>query len=234
MHHLSVDCIIVAAGSGTRLGAQTPKAFVALAGKPLFVHSLLQFAAHNAVRRIILVVPPAMMKKSRRIVSAVRLKKELVIVNGGEHRWLSVKNGVEASQAEWVMVHDSARPFVTRKVINDVLGGAYKYDAVIAATPEIDTVRYFSDDCAGKTLDRSAIVRVQTPQLFKRRKLLDAFKSAETMIPPPTDEAMLMEAAGIKVGISRGDPLNFKITTREDLVLARAVCKNTAKRRLRE
>lgn len=223
------DCIIVAAGSGKRLGAKTPKAFVRLADMPMFVHSLLVFAGHPSISRIILVVPSTMIKKTRSIVKKYSIKKELVIIAGGVHRWQSVKNGVEASQAEWVMIHDSARPFVTRTIIDAVLSAAKKYDAVIAATPEVDTVRRFMGDLAGETLDRNGLVRVQTPQLFRRALLAEAFKHAASLSSAPTDEAMLMEAAGIPVGIAPGGPLNFKITTKEDFEIAEALLKNKKK-----
>jgi|WetSurMetagenome_2_1015567.scaffolds.fasta_scaffold00234_19 2-C-methyl-D-erythritol 4-phosphate cytidylyltransferase len=223
MQFKSADCIIVAAGSGTRLGAKTPKAFVRLGDAPLFAHSLLMFAKHPAIGKIILVVPPAMTGKTRRLVSSLRVKKEIVVVKGGTHRWQSVKNGVESSTAQWVMIHDSARPFVTKAVVDAVIVASAKYDAVIAATPEVDTVRKFSGDRAGETLDRNEIVRVQTPQLFNRAALLSSFRLAETLPVPPTDEAMLMEKSGTAVGIARGDPLNFKITTKEDFEMARAL-----------
>jgi 2-C-methyl-D-erythritol 4-phosphate cytidylyltransferase len=219
----SVDCIIVAAGSGKRLGAKTPKAFVRLGTRPLFVHSLLVFAAHPSVDKIFLVVPSPMMKKTRAIVSALHIRKEITIVNGGIHRWQSVKNGVEASAAKWVIVHDCARPFVTRKIIDNVLAASRKYSAVVAATPEVDTVREFTGDCAGNTLDRSRLVRVQTPQLFLRSGLTAAFKHAALLPSPPTDEAMILQAAGVCVGIAQGDPLNFKITTKQDFEMAEAL-----------
>jgi 2-C-methyl-D-erythritol 4-phosphate cytidylyltransferase len=98
------------------------------------------------------------------------------------------------------------------------------FDAVITVTPEVDTVRRYKDDLALKTVDRSTLVRVGTPQLFKTSVLKKAFLKAELMAPPPTDEAMLMEAMGIPVGIAWGDPLNFKITTKSDFMLAEALC----------
>lgn len=165
------------------------------------------------------------MKKARSIVSGLRTKKEIIIVNGGAHRWQSVRNGVEASQAEWVLIHDSARPFVTRKVIDAVLAASATFDAVIAATPEVDTLREFTGDRAGDTLDRNGLVRVQTPQLFRRAGLSAAFSHAVLLPSPPTDEAMLMQAAGVAVGIAQGDPLNFKITTKEDWEMAKALVK---------
>lgn len=189
----------------------------------MFMHSLLLFARHTSMRRIILVVPRDMILQARRIVKKHSIKKELVIIAGGQHRWQSVKNGVEASRAEWVMIHDSARPFVTRTIIDAVLSAAKKYDAIIAATPEVDTVRRFSGDHAEDTLDRNGLIRVQTPQLFRRARLVGAFRHAASLSSAPTDEAMLMEAAGIPVAIAPGGPLNFKITTKEDFKMAEAL-----------
>jgi len=218
-----VDCIIVAAGSGTRLGSKTPKAFVRLGDKPLFVHSVIRFASHKAIGAIIVVAPPALVVRTRRIVQSLGIKKAVVVVAGGEHRWQSVKNGVDASEADWVLIHDSARPFVSSATIDAVLALSGKYRAVIPVVPEVDTIRTFAGDRAGKTLDRSKIVRVQTPQMFLRTALVAAFKRASFLGAPPTDEAMLMEASGTAVGISNGDPLNFKITTKGDLEMARAL-----------
>lgn len=164
----------------------------------------------------------------RHLCSTYSRKTEITVVAGDTHRWQSVKNGVAASQADWVLIHDAARPFVTAKVIDSVLAAAKKYDAVIPATAEVDTVRKFKGDRAGKTLDRNEIIRVQTPQLFKRKKLLSAFSQAARLSAPPTDDAMLMERAGTPVGIAPGDPLNFKITTREDLALAQAWCRRNS------
>jgi 2-C-methyl-D-erythritol 4-phosphate cytidylyltransferase len=220
----TIDAIIVAAGSGARLQADVPKAFVPLAGKPLFVHSLLQFAAHPAIGRIIIVVPEAMRTDAEHIAEKLHTRKDIAIVAGGKHRWQSVKNGVDASSAEWVMVHDAARPFVSQAVINNVIAASARYSAVIAVTPEVDTVRKFSGDRALETVDRAGIVRVQTPQMFLRQTLLSAIEQAAFLTSPPTDEAMLMETAGIPVGIAAGDPLNFKITTKEDLILSEALC----------
>jgi 2-C-methyl-D-erythritol 4-phosphate cytidylyltransferase len=220
----SIDAIIVAGGSGVRLGAELPKAFVALAGKPMYVHSLLKFSAHPSVDRIIAVVPEAKVEETKEALKGLENGKEMLVVPGGKHRWQSVQNGVNASAAEWVMIHDAARPFVSKAVIDAVIALSGRYNAVIATTPEVDTIRKFIGDHALETLDRSSVVRVQTPQLFLRETLLSALDHAPFLASAPTDEAMLMETAGIPVGIASGDPLNFKITTQEDLALAEALC----------
>jgi 2-C-methyl-D-erythritol 4-phosphate cytidylyltransferase len=219
-----IDAVIVAAGSGTRLGPDIPKAFVSLAGKPLFLHSLERLDTHKSIYCIALVTPPDMLHEAEKYLTADRYAGKVRIVPGGKERWQSVQSGVNACASEWVLVHDAARPFISQAVIDSVLEKMAVFDAVITVTPEVDTVRHFKDDRALETVDRNTLVRVGTPQLFRTAVLKKAFLAAERMVPPPTDEAMLMETQGIPVGIAWGDPLNFKITTQSDLMLAEALC----------
>jgi 2-C-methyl-D-erythritol 4-phosphate cytidylyltransferase len=219
-----IDAVIVAAGSGRRLGSEIPKAFVLLAGKPLFMHSCAQFDTHASIKSIVLVVPEEKINEAIDIVSTGNLAKKARVVPGGKERWQSVQSGVNACASEWVLVHDAARPFVNHTVIDSVVEKMTGFDAVITVTPEVDTMRLFKDDRALETVDRNTLVRVGTPQLFRMALLKKAFLAAERMVPPPTDEAILMEAMGIPVGIAWGDPLNFKITTPSDLILAEALC----------
>ncbi len=216
------SAIIVAGGIGKRLGASIPKAFVSLANRPLFIYSLEIFDKHPSVSEIVLVMPDKFKKKGNEIVQTLELTKPLKIVAGGKERWESVKNGVLASESflKWVLIHDAARPFVTAKIIDTLLEKRLTFHCAITATPVVDTIRKFdNDNCLG-TVDRSSLLRVGTPQLFNRDKLIEAFKKVQTMTPPPTDEAMLMEQCGIKVGYAWGEDTNFKITTESDLRLA--------------
>nr|MCU0609877.1 2-C-methyl-D-erythritol 4-phosphate cytidylyltransferase [Chitinispirillaceae bacterium] len=219
----SITAIIVAAGTGARLGAGLPKAFVLLGGEPLFLHSLRTFATHQEISETILVVSAPMLEQASEIIAGARIGRKINIIKGGSERWQSVKNGVDRTLCEWVLVHDAARPFVTHSVINDVLSMREKYDSVITATPETDTVRTFENDLAGAVIDRSKLIRVGTPQLFRREKLLKAFELAGNMDRSPTDEAQIMQQAGVPTGFSRGDPANFKITTASDLAIAEAI-----------
>jgi 2-C-methyl-D-erythritol 4-phosphate cytidylyltransferase len=134
-----------------------------------------------------------------------------------------VHNGVAASDAEWVLVHDAARPFVTDAVIDSLLAKRSAYRCAVTATPLVDTIRSFRGDRCTGTIDRSTLVRVGTPQLFHRPTLVEAFERAEELHEPPTDEAVLMEHAGASVGLAWGDPLNFKVTTPEDQRIAEAL-----------
>lgn len=218
-----VSTIIVAAGQGARLGATVPKAFIPLGGRPMFLHSLRVFASHAAVTEIVLVVPAAMYDEVRQLVGEGETPKNVLVVGGGEHRWQSVRNGVMASSEDWVCVHDAARPFVTHTVIDSLLDKAPAYRAAITVTPVVDTIREFEEDRAGITIDRSKLIRVGTPQLFEKTALTKAFALAEEIDPPVTDEAALIQASGIEVGIAQGDPVNFKVTSPSDFSVAEAL-----------
>jgi 2-C-methyl-D-erythritol 4-phosphate cytidylyltransferase len=218
--------VIVAAGQGTRLGYGLPKAFVSLGGDPMFLHSVRVFRQHPSICGVVLVVPEARVAETASLMGERSpVESPLTVVAGGSERWQSARNGVAATpeDAEWVCIHDAARPFVTPEVIDSLFSCAPKYLASFTATPVVDTIREVAGDAAGKTIDRSRLLRVGTPQLFHKSTLMSAFAGAEDMTPPPTDEIMLMEQAGLRAGVAWGDPLNFKITTEEDLFLAEAI-----------
>jgi 2-C-methyl-D-erythritol 4-phosphate cytidylyltransferase len=229
----SVSVIIVAAGQGARLKSDTPKAFFSLGGKPMLRYSLEAFDAHPSLDHIVVVVHESMIGQAEEMISRATPSTSVDVVAGGEHRWQSVRNGVDATSdnAEWLLVHDAARPFVTAPVIDTLLAKHENYRCAITATPVTDTVRRFEGDRCVATLDRSRLVRVGTPQMFHRPSLLEAFTKAGGLVSPPTDEAILMESCGIAVGLAWGDPLNFKITTREDLLLAEGLIQQRTQRR---
>ena len=221
----STAAVIAAGGIGKRLGGDTPKAFTLLGGKPLFIHSFEVFDQHPAVSEIILVVPDDYVDKTKDIIDKITISKKVTVVPGGSERWRSVKNGTVATDnsTEWILTHDAARPFVTKEVIDLLLEKRPVYKCAITATSVADTVRRFENDRCIATIDRSLLIRVGTPQLFHRQSLLDAFIHAESMTPPPTDEAMLMEKSGLEIGFAWGDPINFKITTQSDREIAEAI-----------
>ena len=131
---------------------------------------------------------------------------------------------------EELLAHDAARPFVTRAVVDAVLAKRSRYDCVITATPEVDTLREIKGVIAGRTVDRTKLVNVGTPQLFRRSLLMRALAEAPLLPVPPTDEAALMQRIGVTVAFAPGDPMNFKITTPADLALAEALCARRKKK----
>jgi 2-C-methyl-D-erythritol 4-phosphate cytidylyltransferase len=227
---MSLSAIIVAAGTGSRLNSPVPKGFVLLGRRPLFLYSLEILAGHPAITETVLVVPAGYEQKAKRVIAARGFRKKVAVVRGGKERWQSVESGVRAFTSEWVLVHDAARPFVTRAVIDAVLGKKGRYECVITVTPEADTLRFAHGVRAGETVDRTNLVRVGTPQLFRRRVLLRAFMEAPLLRPPPTDEAALVQRTGIPVALAGGDPANFKITTPADLSMAEALVARRSKK----
>ncbi len=220
-----VSLVLVAGGMGTRLGLPQPKAFVELAGQPLFTWSLATLAVLPYVNQIIVVCPSGYENETARLATPFASCKLVTVVAGGAERWMSVRNGVEKCSADCdlVMVHDSARPFVSATVVDALIERVDKFPCVITATPEVDTVRHFENDVCTETLDRSRIIRVGTPQVFKKSILENGFALASEMTTPPTDEAALIEKLGESVGFAWGDPMNFKVTTAADLEIAEAV-----------
>ncbi len=221
-----VGAVVVAAGAGSRLGGDIPKGFVPLGDTPLFVHSLRVLTKHPMVGSTVLVVPGALLDRARGICADLRF--DTIVMEGGDVRWISARNGVRAcpDTCRWVLIHDAARPFVTPVIIDNLLTMRTTYACAFTATPEVDTVRRVQGDRAGETVDRSSLVRVGTPQLFDRAMLLEAFELAGSLERPPTDEIMLMQRHGHAAGAAWGDPLNFKITTGEDFKIAEAIVRH--------
>jgi 2-C-methyl-D-erythritol 4-phosphate cytidylyltransferase len=215
---LTCAAILVAAGSGERLGAAVPKSFVEIAGATLLEHAARRFAAHPAVGAIVVVAPTAQLAEAGRLTGAE-------VVAGGATRQASVAAGLAAVSAdtEFVLVHDVARPLVPSIVIDAVLAALRAgADAVVPVVPIVDTVRSISPDgtLAG-VVDRSTLRAVQTPQGFRRAVLVAAHQQAADV--SATDDASLVEALGHDVVAVPGADEAFKITTAADLARAELV-----------
>lgn len=210
----SVAAVLVAAGSGERLGASVPKAFCDINGRTLLEHATARFAEHPAVGSIVVVAPVS------QLVAAAELVGRPAVA-GGTTRQESVAAGlaVLGPSVEYVLVHDVARPFVPASVITAVVDAlASGAEAVVPVLPVADTLRHV--DGLG-VLDRSGVVAVQTPQGF-RRSLLDRAHAAGRG-QSATDDAALVDALGVGVAFVPGADEAFKITRPWDLALAEAV-----------
>jgi 2-C-methyl-D-erythritol 4-phosphate cytidylyltransferase len=213
-----VAAILVAAGAGERLGAAVPKAFVEVRGRALLSYAIETFRAHPAVTSLVVVAPPTHLDEAAGLCG-------VPVVAGGALRQESVANGLAAlpADAEYVLVHDVARPFVPVMVIDAVLRALFDgADAAIPVVPIADTVRQVQPDGAlAGVVDRSTLVAVQTPQGFRREVLAHAHQEAATA--PVTDDAALAEALGYRVVAVPGADAAFKITTPADLVRAESL-----------
>jgi len=202
--------LLVAAGSGERLGADRPKAFVALAGRPMLEWSLAALAAAG-VGRVVVAVPPGF-----------EGAPGAETVAGGQTRSESVRNALAAARgAERVVVHDAARPLVRPELFARCLEALDGADAAVAAAAVTDTVKEAGPDrVVQRTLDRSRLWAIQTPQAFRREALERALDVPADVLARATDDAWLVERAGGRVVVVPSTPANFKVTTPHDLQVA--------------
>ena len=215
--------IIPAGGIGSRLGAEIPKQFLEIAGKPLIWHTISVFEALPEVDLIVIPVVKAWEENLKSLL--VGFAKAIKIVPGGATRQDSVANGLLAlpEETEIVLVHDACRPFVTQDLVRQVIAKIKAKGAALVALPSRDTVKEIENGLVLRTLPRERIYLAQTPQGARFALLKKAFLHAQEKGLLATDEAALLEACGIPVYVVCGNFLNFKITTREDLEIARAI-----------
>lgn len=217
--------VLVAAGPGSRLGGEVPKPFLPIGGVPMLLRALRPFASHPEVARVVVVLPPAHAERPPEFLAPLA-GAALTIVAGGRERTDSVAAGLRALGAECgvVLVHDGARPFVERRVIDAVIALARAGESAVAAVPVSDTLKEQAPGEAllvRRTVPRERLWRAQTPQGFPRRILEDAYARAHAAAA--TDDAALVEACGGAVRLVPDTSRNLKITTRDDLVLAEAL-----------
>jgi 2-C-methyl-D-erythritol 4-phosphate cytidylyltransferase len=219
-----VGVIIVAAGRGTRLGAEVPKQFLPLGGIPMLLWSVRAFASHPAVVHMVVVLPPDQAQQPPAWLAAF-LGGAFTIAPGGAQRADSVAAGLAAlpPSARHVLVHDAARPLVSRGVIDRVIAASRGGVAAVPAVPVPDTIKEVdaaNPHRVGRTVPRDRLVRAQTPQGFPRDMLEAAHTEARRAGVAGTDDAALVERLGGTVEVVPGDPTNLKVTTPDDLALA--------------
>jgi 2-C-methyl-D-erythritol 4-phosphate cytidylyltransferase/2-C-methyl-D-erythritol 2,4-cyclodiphosphate synthase len=218
----STWAIVVAGGDGSRLGADRPKAFIGLGGRPLLAHSIDLLEDHPAVDRIVLVVPAEWEEPATLLSDELAAGKVVAAVPGGETRALSVAAGLDvvADDAEAILVHDAARPFATAELIDRLLEALATHAGAVPAVAVTDTVKRVQGGRVAETLDRSELRAVQTPQAFRAEALRRAYAAPAGALRDATDCASLVEAAGLEVAVVPGEGGNMKITSPEDLARA--------------
>ena len=206
---MNAVALLVAAGSGERLGADRPKAFVVLAGRPMYEWSLRAMRAAG-IETVVAAVPPGEEIPGARCVP------------GGAVRSASVRAALAAAPpADHVVVHDAARPLVRPEHFAGTLAALAGADAAVAAAPATDTVKEAGPDrVVQRTLDRSRLWAIQTPQAFRREALERALGAGDDVLAQATDDAWLVERAGGRVVVVESTPENLKVTTPHDLRVA--------------
>jgi 2-C-methyl-D-erythritol 4-phosphate cytidylyltransferase len=209
------------------MGGPVPKQFLALGGQPLIVHSLRVLQASPVIDAIILAVPTSEMDYClSQIVTPHRFTKVTKVVPGGEERQDSVRHALEAvgDEAGIVLVHDAVRPFVTERMVDEVVKAARATGGAIVALPMKDTVKQVgANHVIERTIDRRPLWLAQTPQAFRRDWLLAAHRKAHGEGVHATDDAYLVEWAGHPVSVVEGSGENIKVTRPEDLVIGEAI-----------
>lgn len=216
--------IIVAGGKGLRMGADLPKQFLPVKGKPVLMHTIERFREYSKELEIILVLPHEQQDFWRELCKKHHFIEPHTIVDGGETRFHSSKNGLAAvpDDAQGVLgIHDGVRPFVSIEVIARCFEAARRDGAAIPVLPVTDTLRYVGPDETGHNVLRSDYRIVQTPQAFDIQLLKRAFQQpySESF----TDDASVVEAMGARVTMVDGNRENIKLTTPYDMKVANAI-----------
>ena len=219
---MQASAIIVAGGRGRRFGSPVPKQLHTIRGRTILERSIAPFDETDAVREIVVVLPADLVSPAPKCLE--RVQTNLQVVAGGDRRQDSVAIGFDAvaPESDLVVIHDAARPFCTRDLVERTLDAACESGAAIAALVAQDTVKEADVQSAGmvgRTLPRERIFLAQTPQAFRRGILHDAVALGRTG-RSGTDESALVEQAGHRVRLVAGDPYNMKITTDSDVALA--------------
>lgn len=218
-----VSAVIVSAGSSSRMGGIN-KQLLNICDMPVIAHSIKAFSECDLIDEIVVVTRKSDIIMINEVISEYDLKKVKSVIIGGETRQISVLNGVEetSENADFIAIHDGARPLVTEKVIIDTLTCAFDCGAATTGVKVIDTIKCVdNDERIISTPDRTALRAVQTPQIFDKKLYLNAVKNVANS-KDFTDDCKLIEAYGKSVKIVDGDYENIKITTPNDIVVAEA------------
>jgi 2-C-methyl-D-erythritol 4-phosphate cytidylyltransferase len=212
--------IIVAGGSGKRMGTEIPKQFLNLNGEPVLMHTIRVFHRYDPACRLIVVLPDSQQEYWAALCAVHHFALPHKVVSGGETRFHSVGNGLaEVTNRGIVFIHDGVRPLVSNSTVSRCYETALKSGNAIPVLPVNESLRKLEGD-RNTTVDRSLFFSVQTPQTFQSEQILGAFR--QDYDPAFTDDASVVEKAGYPVQLVAGNRENIKITTPEDLIVAEA------------
>jgi len=215
--------LVVAGGKGTRIDSRTPKQFLELDGLPVLMHTLQAFYRYSDKINVILVLPEDDLETWHSLCSRYKFKEQLILQNGGETRFQSVKNGLQKIEDDGlVAIHDGVRPLVSKDIIAASFRLAAIHQSAIAAMPLKESIRIVDHDTT-RAVDRSKYRLIQTPQTFKVSLIKKAYETEEDL--RFTDDASVAENSGHVISLFEGSYENIKITTTEDLAIADALLK---------
>lgn len=209
--------VIVAGGKGLRMGADIPKQFLCVGGRPILIRTLERFREYDAGLQIVLVLPHEQQAYWADLCRQYGFNIDYTLADGGPTRFHSVLNGLQkvAPDAALIAVHDGVRPYVSTEVIGRCFDEAARSGAVVPVVDVVETLRHLDSDGTSHTVPRSEYVRVQTPQVFEAQLLRRAY--AQPFSERFTDDASVVESTGHAVALVAGNVENIKITTPNDL-----------------
>ncbi len=223
---VKVSAIVPAAGSGSRFDSFKNKLLEPIEKRSVLVNTLMKLNAISRITEIIVCTSEELIVEVKKQVKENALKKVTQIIQGGESRQDSVFEGLKVASNDIVLIHDGARPLIELQIIENSIDLAIEKGASIVAVPCKDTIKQAGiTNKVACTLDRSALWAVQTPQVFKKGDLLNAYEKYGN--EKVTDDSALVEKLGVNVFITEGSYKNIKITTKEDIELARILDNNT-------
>ncbi len=211
---MNLSAIVVAAGRGSRMQSDIPKQFLLLGSKPLYFYAVEAFIKCFPHIEVVLVIPADHATSGVELLNAFNDPSPIRVVTGGETRFESVQKGLAACrESDFVFIHDAVRPFITDDFLHQLLTLAQQYGSAIPATPIIDSLRLLEGE-THKPVDRNAFRAIQTPQVFPTSIIKRAYQ--QSYHDSFTDDATVMEAAGLPVFLAPGLVENIKITTPTD------------------
>jgi 2-C-methyl-D-erythritol 4-phosphate cytidylyltransferase len=218
------QAIVPAAGIGARLKSATNKPFVLLDGKPIVVHSLEMMEACSLIESVVVVVHEQHINDFDKSIQKHSLSKIKQVVVGGRTRCQSVMNGLAVLDADtqYVVIHDGARPMISLELLTQAVNRCYEDAAVIVGVPVKPTIKRVHPEkhVVEATFDRRVMWEIQTPQVFRKDIINKAHKDNKDLLA--SDDSLLVERAGYKVKVVRGEYSNIKITTPDDMIIAQA------------
>lgn len=223
-----IVCLVAAAGKGKRFGRETPKAFHEIEGLTLLVRSLKSLNAWEGISRFVVMVPEGWEEQAKEDLAANFAGIEATVMVGGESRKESVAIGLDAAgDADIILVHDAARPFVSPALIGRVVAGVRETGAAVPALHMTDTLGRLRGEELDTIVPRDKVVGIQTPQGFRTEVLKKAFEAAEGSGQKMTDESSLVLAAGMHVKVVDGERWNVKVTVKDDIDIVTSFLSST-------
>jgi len=223
---LGISAIIPAAGQGKRFGKK--KQLILINNRPLLFYTLIPFIKCDLINEIIIALPPEDIDFVNKYLIELNYEKKINLIKGGKERQYSVLNAISQTNKnnDIICIHDAVRPFISLEILEKTIESCILNGAAIVAVPSVDTLKKIKNSYVAKTVSRETIWKAQTPQIFKRSILERSLSVAIKSNMNETDESSIVEKAGYKVSIVEGSPLNIKITSEEDWMIANAIHAN--------